>query len=303
MLDIVKYGEDEFGYPALIVLGCFDGIHAGHADLLKKAKLQAKINGLDLGVMMFIGGKGGRQLFTFEERLKFLEPYNVKFVLAIDFNEEFKKTTAADFLKNIEDKINVKAYMSGKDFRFGAGAKGKAATLKKYADDEENGVWYMSVKDVTFGEEKISSTLVKDMLLNGSVMTANTLLGRRYFVTGTVETGAERGAHLGFPTMNIHYPDDKVEVKQGVYKVLCTVCGGKYYGIANYGARPTFEEATPVLEVYLKDFDKEVYGEQVTVEFIDYIRDIRKFDSEEELSAQLSEDLKTLDAQNGETDD
>lgn len=304
MLNIVKYGEDEFGYPALIVLGCFDGIHAGHADLLKKAKLKAKINGLDLGVMMFVGGKGGRQLFTFEERLKFLEQYNVKFVLAIDYNEEFKKTSALDFLHNVEDKINVKAYMSGKDFHFGADAKGKASTLKKYADDEENGVWYMFVKDVTFGEEKISSTLIKEMLSNGSIMTANTLLGRRYFVSGTVGYGSERGEKLGFPTMNLHYPEDKVEVKHGVYKVKCFVCGEEYYGIANYGARPTFDEEEPVLEVYLKDFDKDVYGEQVTVEFIDYIRDIKKFDSAEDLSAQLTEDLKTLDIpENGATND
>ena len=149
MLNIVNYNKDEYDFPALIVLGCFDAIHIGHQELLKKAKLQAKINGLDLGVMMFAEGKGGRQVFTFEERLAMLAPYNVKFALRIDYTEDFKKTTAQQFLSNIEEHINIKGYMSGKDFRFGAGAKGKSSTLKNFAEDEDNGVWYMSVKDVT----------------------------------------------------------------------------------------------------------------------------------------------------------
>ena len=99
MLEIVNYNRDEYDFPALVVLGCFDAIHVGHAELLKKAALQAKINGLDLGVMMFAEGKGGRQVFTFEERLAMLEAYKAKFVLKIDYTEDFKNTSAADFLK------------------------------------------------------------------------------------------------------------------------------------------------------------------------------------------------------------
>ena len=147
MLDIIEYAKDEYAFPSLIVLGCFDAIHAGHRELFKKAKLQAKINGLDLGVMMFRDGKGGRQVYSFEERVAMLAPFNVKFVLVIDFTPEFKEIAPLDFLAAIEDKINVKAYMSGKDFRFGKGAKGKSSTLKNYAEDEDNGVWYMPVKE------------------------------------------------------------------------------------------------------------------------------------------------------------
>ena len=113
MLEIVNYNKEEYNFPALVVLGCFDAVHVGHAELLKKAKLQAKINGLDLGVMMFAEGKGGRQVFTFEERLAFLAGYNTKFVLKIDYTDEFKKTTAADFLHNLEEHINVKADVGG----------------------------------------------------------------------------------------------------------------------------------------------------------------------------------------------
>ena len=294
MLEIVKYNQDEYGFPCVIALGCFDALHSGHVELLKKAKLQAKINGLDLGVMMFTEGKGGNQVFTFEERLKMLESYNVKFVLQIDFNDEFKKTTASEFLQAIEDKINVKGFMSGKDFRFGAGAKGKSSTLKNYAEDEENGVWYMPVKDVTYEGEKISTTLIKQKLENGEIEIADELLSRNYFVTGTVVNGADRGKGLGFPTMNIVYPENKVKVKQGVYTVKCTVGENEYPGIANYGPRPTFDEENDLLEVHLDGFEGENYGEEVKVEFTGYIRDIIKFENGDELKAQLESDIEKI---------
>lgn len=292
MLEIIKYGEEEYAYPCLLVLGCFDGIHIGHGELLKKAKLQAKINGLDLGVMMFTQGKGGRQIATFEERLSLLENYNVKFVYAIDYSDDFKKITYGEFLSTVENQLNVKAYMSGKDFRFGAGAKGKSSTLKKYAEDDENGVWYLSVKEVMFGDEKVSSTLIKSCLEQGDVAKASLLLGRNYSVTGEVISGANRGKSVvGFPTVNINYPQEKAEVKQGVYSVNCLVDGEVYAGIANYGPRPTFDEEDCVLEAYLDGFDGSLYGKQATIEFIRYLRDIRKFESAEELTAQLKEDL------------
>ncbi len=292
MLEIINYGEGEYDFPCLLVLGCFDGLHIGHAELLKKAKLQAKINGLDLGVMLFADGKGGKQLFSFDERVALLEQYNVKFVLKVNFDDEFKKIKPLDFLACLEEKLNLKAYMSGKDFRFGNGKKGKASTLKSYADDEENSVWYMSVKDVTYGDEKVSTTRIKELLEKGEVKLAADLLGRNYSVSGTVIHGADRGGKIiGYPTLNVRYGEDKYPVKHGVYKVKCAVGGVEYFGIANYGARPTFDENDPVLEVYLDNFSGEHYDETVTVEFLDYIRDIQKFENAEALAAQLSKDI------------
>lgn len=296
MLEIVNYNKEEYNFPALVVLGCFDAVHVGHAELLKKAKLQAKINGLDLGVMMFAEGKGGRQVFTFEERLAFLAGYNTKFVLKIDYTDEFKKTTAADFLHNLEEHINVKAYMSGKDFRFGAGAKGKSSTLKNYAEDEENGVWYMPVKDVMVDGEKVSTTLIKKYIEEGKIQKANALLGRQYFVTGEVCEGHGRGKTLGFPTANIVYPANKVLVKVGVYGVEAEIDGAVYRGVANCGPRPTFGEDAVVLEAYFEGLSEELYGKPVTIKFVNYIRGIKKFDSAEALSEQISRDLACIGA-------
>ena len=252
MLEIVNFNEDSYEFPCLLVLGCFDGLHIGHAELLKKAKLQAKINGLDLGVMMFAEGKGGKQVFTFEERLKFLEQYNVKFVLKADFNNEFKSLKPLDFLAVLEDKLNVKAYMSGKDFRFGAGAKGKSSLLKNYAEDEENGVWYMSVKDVTCGDDKVSTTLVKTLIANGDLARANELLGRNFSLTAT-------SANFADGALTLAYPDSKVQIPSGEYTVKCTVGETAYAGIANYQGGDT-------LCVRLEGL-AEYNGEEVTVEF------------------------------------
>ena len=291
MLEIVNYNKDEYNFPALVVLGCFDAVHVGHAELLKKAKLQAKINGLDLGVMMFENGKGGRQVYTFEERLAFLSGYNAKFVLKIDYNDEFKKTTPAEFLNILEEKINIKGYMSGKDFRFGAGAKGKSSTLKKYAEDEDNAVWYMPVKDVMIDGEKVSTTLIKQYLEEGKIQKANELLGREYFVSGEVCEGHGRGASvLGFPTANIVYPANKVLVAPGVYGVEAEIDGTVYKGVANCGPRPTFGEDAIVLEAYFEGLNENLYGKTLTVKFLNYIRGIKKFGNADELKAQIASD-------------
>lgn len=303
MLEIVEYGKDEYGFPALIVLGCFDAIHAGHRELLKKAKLQAKINGLDLGVMMFKEGKSGKLVYSFEERCAILEQYNVKFVLAVDFNDEFKKIAPLDFLSEVEDKINVKAYMSGKDFRFGAGAKGKSSTLKNYAEDEENGVWYMSVKDIDMNGEKISTTLIKSCLDEGNVAKANQLLDSEFSVSGEVVKGEGRGTSVvGFPTVNIVYPEWKHALKHGVYNVKCLIGETDYQGIANFGNCPTFGDDRIALEVYLEGFSGDLYGQVLTIRFIDFIREIEEFGSAEELSGQLQNDLSNVNGELAATD-
>lgn len=296
MLEIVNYNKDEYNFPALLVLGCFDAIHIGHAELLKKAKLQAKINGLDLGVMMFAEGKGGRQVFTFDERLEMLADYKTKFVLKIDYTDDFKKTVAADFLKNLEEHINIKGYMSGKDFRFGAGAKGKSSTLKNYADDEDNAVWYMSVKDVVSEGEKVSTTLIKQYIEEGKIQKAESLLGRKYFVSGEVCEGHGRGKDIGFPTANIIYPDNKVLVAPGVYGVEAEIDGTVYKGVANCGPRPTFGEDAFVMEVYFEGLNADLYGKTVTVKFLNYIRGVKKFESAEALAQQIAHDVTCIGA-------
>lgn len=278
MLEIVNYNEGEYEFPCLLVLGCFDGLHIGHAELLKKAKLQAKINGLDLGVMLFADGKGGKQVYSFEERIALLEQYNVKFVVRIEFTNDFKNTKPLDFLQVLEDKLNVKAYMSGKDFRFGAGAKGKSSTLKNYCEDEENGVWYMSVKDVLNGSEKVSTTLIKAIIENGDISSANELLGRSFSVTATV--GETCGNQI-----KILYPQNKIAPKDGMYCVKCTVGENEYNGTAAVGGDVT---------VTLEDFGGNIDGQQIKIEFLSACECVMQT---EELSSQPECDTTEAEAE------
>lgn len=295
MLTVIEYGKDEYEFPALIALGCFDAIHLGHRELLKQAKLQAKINGLDLGVMMFRNGKGGKLVYSFEERLAILEQFNVKFVVAIDYTEEFMATAPLDFLAALEDKINVKAYMSGKDFRFGAQAKGKASTLKAYGEDEENGVWYMPVKEVDCDGERVSTTLIKTCLEEGNVQKAGKLLSGEFSVSGEVVKGAGRGTSVvGYPTVNLAYPEWKQPVKYGVYSVKAEIDGTVYDGVANFGTCPTFDDERVALEVYFENFSGDLYGRVLTIKFVDFIRDIQQFDNAEALSEQVKSDLNKV---------
>ncbi|MDE5766520.1 MAG: hypothetical protein K2I17_05080, partial [Clostridia bacterium] len=213
----------------------------------------------------------------------------------IDYDEEFKKTAPLDFLKAVEDKINVKAYMSGKDFRFGAQAKGKSSTLKNYAEDDENGVWYMPIKDVELDGEKISTTLIKSCLDEGNVAKANQLLGSEFTLTGEVVKGAGRGTSVvGFPTVNIEYPEWKHPLKHGVYSVKCLIGETDYQGVANFGTCPTFGDDRVALEVYFEGFNGDLYGQVLTVRFIDFVREIEEFASADELSGQIKSDLNTV---------
>ncbi len=296
MLNIVRYGSDSYDSPALLVLGCFDGLHIGHDKLIGDAAFQAKINGLDLGVMTFAEGKGEKQLLTLDERLEILEQKKVKFVLLCDFDDDFKQTSAASFLERVEEKVNVKAYMCGEDFRFGAGAKGKCSTLKNHADEDES-VWFKSVKDVERYGEKVSSGSIRKMLEAGDMELAGELLGYSYFVTGEVTKGDERGRELGFPTCNILFPEKKADVRRGVYRAMATTPDGeRRLAVASYGSRPTFDEDNELLEVHIPGFDGDLYGETLKVEFLNFLRDIRKFDTKEELIEQMTRDAEALEA-------
>lgn len=154
----------------------------------------------------------------------------------------------------------------------------------------------MSVKDVTDGGVKISTTGIKELLQNGDIVKANELLGGCFSVSGEVVHGAGRGGEvIGFPTVNIVYPENKIKIRQGVYKVKSTIDGVEYQGIANYGARPTFGEEDCVLEVNYEGFDGDVYGQILTVEFVDFIRDIQTFDDAEQLAEQLEKDKRCVE--------
>ncbi len=263
-----------------MLLGGFDGLHVGHRQLLSRAKR----SGLPVGLMTIIGGKD-RCIFTSKERQDIFQRNGVDFVLELPFSE-IKDIAPKAFLELLEGQFLPKLFVCGEDFRFGAKATGTPTFIK-----ERGQVCFEVLPLVEKQGEKVSSRTVKRLLSEGRIVEANALLGERFFLMGKVEKDRQVGRTLGFPTANIFYPQDKYPLKKGVYESFVEVDGVGYRGITNYGARPTFGDEVVCTESYLDGFDGDLYGREIKVEFVRFLREIVKFDSVEGLKKQLATDI------------
>ncbi|MGN1234481.1 MAG: riboflavin kinase, partial [Christensenellaceae bacterium] len=220
----IRYRQDRYESPCALVLGCFDGIHKGHALLIDEAKR----TGLPVGLML-LDGKGEDELFTREERLWIAERAGVDFCLLVTLDHETMTTPPEAFLYEITSRIAVHTFVCGEDFRFGDGARGTPALLAKAHRT-------IVVPLLSDGEGKIASSRIKQYVRLGEMERANALLSVPYFVRGEVRHGRGVGRTYGFPTANIAWDRAKCPPGLGVYAVSV----GEYRGIANYGGRPTF---------------------------------------------------------------
>jgi riboflavin kinase/FMN adenylyltransferase len=267
----------------VMLLGGFDGLHIGHRLLLSRAKNES----LPIGVMTIVGGKE-ESLFTFQEREKIFKDAGVDFVFELPF-DEIKHLSPEEFLQKLTDEFYPKLFICGEDFKFGAGASGNAETIKR-ATHVRVEIMPLLEKD----GEKISSRQIKTLLKQGKIEKANEALSHAFFMTGVVKKDRQIGRTISFPTANIFYPKEKFPLKIGVYETRVTLENKTYKGITNYGARPTFNDETVVTETYLDGFDGDLYGKELTIEFVDYLRDIQKFDSVDALKEQLTEDIRRV---------
>lgn len=284
MLKTVSLTKEKNCQNGAMLLGGFDGLHLGHRRLLSRAKE----SGLCVGVMTIAGGKENGSLFTFAERERIFKENGADFVFELPFSE-IKDLSPSSFLDLLIDSFSPKLFVCGEDFRFGAGAKGTPEFLK---EDTRVRVEVLSL--VELDGEKVSSRSVKKMLCEGDIEKANYLLGENFFLVGKVEKNRQVGRKLGFPTANIAYPKEKFPLKEGVYESLVVLNGKAYNGITNYGTRPTFFDESVWTETYLDGFDGDLYGKELKVEFVRYLRDIQKFDNAEGLKKQLTEDIRRV---------
>ncbi len=264
-----------------MLLGGFDGLHVGHRQLLTRAKA----SGLPVGVMTIAGGKSTDSLFTFREREDIFRRAGADFLFELPF-DEIKDLSGEEFLGLLVEKFSPKLFVCGEDFRFGAGAKGTPELIK-----QATRVCVEVFPLVQFDGEKVSSTSVKKLLDSGKVESASALLGEDYFLIGEVVKDRQVGRTLGFPTANVLYPSDKYPLKKGVYETCVEADGKRYKGITNYGARPTFAESTVVAESHLDGFEGDLYGKEIKVSFVRFLREVRKFDTPQALRTQLKEDI------------
>ena len=283
----------------IITIGTFDGVHLGHQEIFNVLTINAKNNGCRSFVLTFEPHPRMviqpnyelKLLTTFQEKVDLLEEMGIDNLLVIPFTKEFSQLSSEEFFRQyILEGLGVKKIVIGYDHHFGKGRDGDEKKIREWGF--ANSFEVQKTEAVTINETVVSSSTIRNLLSMGEVVKAAALLGRNYSYSGKVVVGDRRGRELGFPTANIQLENEfKLIPKNGVYAVKVSLENETFNGVMNIGIRPTFKETTIVLsEVHILNFNKDIYGKIIRVEFIEWIRDEQKFSSKEELIKQIEID-------------
>ncbi|MGE4570304.1 MAG: bifunctional riboflavin kinase/FAD synthetase [Gammaproteobacteria bacterium] len=281
----------------VLTIGNFDGVHSGHQEIIRLLTAKSKELGVPSVVVSFsvtpqtFFGRPKARLSNFRDKHILLESLGVDKHLLIRFNKVFSETSANSFIEEIIiGQLNARYCLIGDDFRFGKGRLGDFCLLEKYA--KLGGFSADKIGDIQIKGQRVSSSAIRYCLALGELDKAEQLLGRPYTISGLIAHGAKKGRTIGFPTINIGIRRNLSPVL-GVFAVLVEINSITYYGVCNVGKRPTVSGEKTLLEVFLFDFDQEVYGERATVTFKYRVREEKKFASFDELKIQITEDVKS----------
>jgi riboflavin kinase/FMN adenylyltransferase len=283
----------------VVTIGTFDGLHLGHQRIIEIVKSEAeKNNGRSLLITFEPHPRSVvskdynlKLLTTTKEKIDLMRKTGLENILVINFTKDFSDLSAEEFIREyIVEKIGVSELIIGHDHRLGKDRVGDESKLKELGKIYSFDV--LPVNAVKINDEIINSTKIRNALLKGDLGKANTYLGRYYSLSGKVVSGAKRGRSLGFPTANIGLEDNnKLIPANGIYIVEFFIASKMYYGLMNIGTRPTFEDSQEVvIEVYLYDFDEDIYGEYVSVNILQRLREEVKYPGREELIKQMEID-------------
>ena len=291
--------------PLALAIGNFDGMHLGHQALLKRLIEIANSKGLTPSVMTFEPHpreffnpvNAPARLCNLREKLEYFQAAGVKKAFVFNFNQRFASISADDFMHIIlRQQMNTNTILVGDDFKFGAKRLGNVATFKAENFDLIS-LPQVNLPNANLLTERVSSTRVRNALASGDLQLAKQLLGRHYSISGKVVHGAKRGRQLGFPTANIHMKHERPALT-GVYAVKLSTIefqNQQFNGlnaVANLGIRPTIAGVPKLLlEVHILDFNSDLYGKHVHVEFLHKIREEIKFDGLDALKAQIAQDI------------
>jgi riboflavin kinase/FMN adenylyltransferase len=281
---------------AALAIGNFDGVHRGHQALLAATREAARKLAIPAGTVVFEPhpreffqpDKPHFRLTPLPLKLRLLADLGLNLAVVLAFDRSLAGLLAEDFIARVlVEGLGVRHVVIGHDFRFGKGRGGDSEVLQRAGAVHGFGVTVVS--QVGEAGEVFSSSAIRAELAQGDVQGAGQVLGWWWRVSGKVISGAKRGTGLGFPTANIAL-DPGTALGHGIYAVRVHVDGAQHAAAAYLGTRPTFDDGAPVLEVFLLDFDGNLYGREIEVEFIDFIRPDRRFDSAEALQAQMDRD-------------
>lgn len=287
---------------AVVTSGTFDGVHLGHQKILHRIREIARSIGGETVLLTFWPHPrlvlypeehNLRLLSTFEEKASLLRQFGIDHLVTIPFTQEFSQLTSEEFIRKVLiEKIQTKKLVIGYDHRFGKNREGSFEYLQTHSAEFGFELEEISREDVD--EIGVSSTKIRKALESGDVQTANQYLGRPYELNGIVVKGQQIGRSIGFPTANIHVPNDyKLIPKDGVYAVEARVEDQIFKAMLNIGNRPTVDGTRKTVETHLFDFQGDLYNKLITVYFRAFIREERKFENLEALKSQLTLDQKS----------
>ena len=286
-------------HGCVATIGNFDGVHLGHQAVLGQLAEKAAELNLPLTLMTFepqpmeyfAPDKVPSRLTRFREKILALQRYSVERVCCLSFNKKLAALTAQDFIEEVlVAKLGVKYLVVGDDFCFGKNRSGTFDTLTEAG--KQFGFQVVSMHTFEIDGERVSSTRIRLALEKGDMLTAEKLLGRSYRMSGRVAHGEKLGRELGYPTANIHL-HRQASALQGIFIVeVFGLDQEPLQGVASIGTRPTVNQTKALLEVFLLDFDQDIYGRHIQVSFLKKLRDEEKFESLDKLKKQIELDVK-----------
>ena len=281
-------------------IGNFDGLHLGHQAILQQVKDKAQES--SSASLVFFTEPHASEYFAakdlksspppricpWREKVKLLKNFGIDFAFFLQFNKSLKTMTPQTFLDEVLAQLKLKHLIIGDDFRFGAQRAGDFELLKNWG--KSNGSEVIANETVLLDGSRVSSTRIREALLKSDFQLAKRLLGRPYTFSGKVVYGQQLGRTIGVPTANLWIPKQRLPIA-GVYAVKCLLGEKLLNGIANMGTRPTVDGSKPVLEIHLFNFNESIYGQRLTVEFTNKLRDEKKFDNIDFLKEQILLDI------------
>ena len=282
----------------ILTIGVFDGVHRGHQHLLKRVVEEASRKGMLSGVLTFVNHPRSvlvpdtciSYITSVEDRLTLLKEAGIDMVIPLHFDMELSRLRAHEFTGLLQERLRMAGLVMGYNFAMGYKREGTPETLATIGN--EQGFFVNVVDAVSVEGGRVSSTVIRDSVTAGDVAEASELLGRPFSLCGKVVVGDGRGRTLGFPTANLDYSEDRLAPGNGVYATWACVGDDRYMAATNVGVRPTFGENERIVEAFLLDFDGDLYGKDITLEFVGRLRDELRFESAEALVTQMHVDVE-----------
>ena len=284
----------------VVTIGTFDGVHIGHRKILDQLISESKKKGLKSVLLTFFphprmviqADNSIRLINTIEERIDILSKTDLDYLVIHPFDKDFSNLSAFDFVRDVlVNQLNVKELVVGYDHRFGKNREGDFEQLKEYSHTFDFNIKEIKAQDIN--NTAVSSTKIRTALESGNIQIANEFLTTPFFIHGTVVKGQQLGNTIGFPTANIEISQVyKLTPKNGAYIIRATHKENIYYGMLNIGNRPTVSGKNKTIEAHLFDFDTDIYGDEIKIEFLHFLREEQNFKSIDGLKEQLEKDKK-----------